>query len=489
MKKLPFLLLFLLNVLASFSQQYDKNWLISYDYFPGSIKRLLLTWNPIMSIDSMYAAINFGTTTITMSDNNGNFLFASNSAIIIDATGNQMLNGDNINMSPCSTMYSHFGSPVPQSTICLPYPEDSNIYYIFHLPCEMSSSNQNPLDFMYTVIDITGNAGLGAVSQKNILLFSDTMALGQLTACRHSDGKSWWIFVPQKNSNVYHRILFTRQGVFQSDTIQCGTILDGQSLGRAVFSSDGKHYARYCIQSGLSLMDFDRCTGRFSNESFISASLLPTSTNPAAGSIEFSPNSQLLYVFTTQYVFQYNLNDSIPLANRIILDTAEVYGCPYASNYAYGQLSPDGKILINNTAGNFCISSIEYPDSLGLNCLLTQHSVTFPMPLFAFAAFPNNPNYRLQADTFDCVINSIDQFQYSQPITLYPNPARSKMSMKGDIENGSRLEIYDIQGKLVLPITLFQGQAIDILGLKPGVFILKVFQHKKNVQILRFLVK
>ncbi len=486
MKRLTLILLF--TPLFAYTQQYDKHWLLSYDGGSPSLGnyRLMFTWNPALQIDSTYALINQNYTTITMSDINGSYMFASNGGQIIDVTGHTMLNGANINMNPCSTAYAHIGSPIAHTMLCLPTPGDSNTYYLLHEPCDFSAPFYSPLKLMYSKIDMRGNGGLGEVIEKNVDIFYDSLAAGEIAACKHSDGQSWWVFIPRTNSNVYHRLVLTNYGMMQQDTIQVGHPYTAQEAGTATFSPDGKYYGRFSIHTGLSLMNFDRCTGQMNEILFKGISAFPSNTH--IGSVEFSPNSKVLYVFCLNFILQYDLTALNILSTETNVANLSPIRCPdnLQNGLSYGQLAPDGKIYINGTIGTSCLNYIEYPDSVGTSCNVVQRGLLLPMYICGFSTFPNNPKYRLGPDGQDCGINQLPTVSNSN-IQFFPNPASTRIYISGFYEQSAAIEIHNIEGKKVVAIAYtMKDQSIDVSALSPGFYIVSL--HSKNKTINRRLV-
>jgi hypothetical protein len=65
----------------------------------------------------------------------------------------------------------------------------------------------------------------------------------------------------------------------------------------------------------------------------------------------------------------------------------------------------------------------------------------------------------------------------TKAVSVYPNPVSDRMSILG-LENGTRIEIYDVSGQVVFTKTIQSG-SIDISSLPPGAYVLKA---EGNVQ-------
>ena len=481
MKLFTFIGLLLLGQTA-FSQKHDQNWTLGY----YGANRILLTFNPNLIIDSITTRMNFVISNGAMSDAQGQLLFYTNGDYVADISGDTMFNGRDLNQSNCSTSYSPHGIPLPQSLLILPSPADSNFYYIFHTTCDIDSS---PLGearkLMYTTIDMTLNGGLGGVVQKNIPIFYDLLTTGLLTSCKHGNGKDWWIFVPQYQTNTYHRILLTSSGII-ADTIQYGTTHPGQSHpNRAVFSQDGEWYCRYDVNTGMSLMHFDRCYGIFSDELFKPASFFPNSML-FTGACEFSQSSRFLYITSIMEVNQFDLAAVDILNSQVTVASLDTFNCPFNVNLTWPTLAPDGKIYINSSAGNLCISYIDQPDSPGVACNVIKHGLTFPIAISNLSTFPNNPNYRLGVK--DCSTGMTDVEQIA--IHLFPNPSSEYFYIEGiALRDIKRINIYSYDGRLVSSINKMAGNKLDVSSLPSGVYVVNIISDrqvfKANAVVIR----
>ena len=68
----------------------------------------------------------------------------------------------------------------------------------------------------------------------------DTLDFGKLSACRHANGRDWWIIVARYTFNEFHRFLLTPTGLEWVGTQQIGdkVIIGG---GQAFFTPDGNN--------------------------------------------------------------------------------------------------------------------------------------------------------------------------------------------------------------------------------------------------------
>lgn len=56
------------------------------------------------------------------------------------------------------------------------------------------------------------NGGLGSVISKNYILINDSMNVGKIAACKHGNGRDWWIVIHRVNTNRFFKFLLTPYG-------------------------------------------------------------------------------------------------------------------------------------------------------------------------------------------------------------------------------------------------------------------------------------
>lgn len=398
----------ILNLLLTltFAQNHDYHWQLggwgSSTSDPEDTLRgiTVIDFKDSLSHPSVYydndVFVKYSYTNATIADSIGNYLFTFNGRYIADASGEVMENGDALSDSG-----DEYGASIPQGGLILPLPDSKNKYILFHQEWKYIDPRIGIAGYkMYaSVIDMTANEGLGAVVSRKNLLIQDTMGWGKLTATKHANGRDWWIIAPSYNSDIYYRLLVTSSGAKVLPAQSTG-LFHQNSLGQAHFTPNGKKYVNY---SGLSvyegeflyLYEFDRCSGLLSDPQ--SYDFYPGRFE--YGSVCFSPNSDLLYLFKHDEIYQYDLTKMDVFQNRSLVGIKDDYldhipGTNFYSTYSFftGQLGPDGKIYIFSYGPNRLISTIDYPDRLGESCGVSPHSVhlnTFNQ------SFPNFPHYRL----------------------------------------------------------------------------------------------
>ncbi|TRZ42780.1 T9SS type B sorting domain-containing protein [Robertkochia solimangrovi] len=322
----------------------------------------------------------------SISDSSGNLLFYTDGSTVYNRNHNVMLNGTNLYGDVSST----------QSAIIVPKPEFDNIYYIFTVDTSVGQ-NDPDFGFNYSVVDMSADNGLGAITIKNQSLLANCSE--KLSAvvkdCRQ---KTFWVVTMGFNSpsdqyfNAFYAYEVSSAGIGNPvKSVISGSPIEDQR-GYLKFSPDGTKLAAANAVSGLTLFDFDATSGTVSNRQTLSSVMFPYG-------LEFSPNNRFLYVHSSNdqfqpphdsYLTQYDLDAANISTSRVILDRRNIYRGAL-------QLGPNGKIYrtISNdyTEGTNYLGVIENPDQpnatythnaiyLGVGHLATQGLPPFVQSFF-----------------------------------------------------------------------------------------------------------
>lgn len=480
------ILFFFGSINFCFSQQGINNiWLMGYNGGYGETRMDFFSGQP--AIDSFPIPMDFNHTLSTISDDQGNLLFYTNGVYIADATHDTMFNGSGINPGA----YANFvpdGLLIPQGTLILKKPGNNSLYYLFHNTVDNYPVNDSYAFSLYlTVIDMNGNSGLGSVLLKNYPLISDSLNVGKISSCRHANGRDWWVVCHRANSDKYYKLLVTPYTlpIVSSQNIGLYHYWDA---GQAKFSPDGNRFAYYHYHNGLEIMDFDRCTGMFSN------CVTDTTIPIVAGNcgMEFSPNSSVLYTTTVLRVHQYDLTTTNVIASRSEVaywDSFAQPGIPQLGAYlCIPQLAPDGKIYIATGNGTTYLGRINYPDSIGTACDVAQHSVQ--LFTYNFNTLPNHPNYflgKIPGSPCDTILGvGIDELQ-DITVRVYPNPSSGNFTLSFPVQSQTgEAEIYDVNGKIVHKEFLAiwsQFKKLELSHLPNGIYICRMKWEARSLSI------
>jgi|GEM_PF-347225 len=307
----------------------------------------------------------------TISDSSGQLLFYTDGATVWDKTHVIMPNG--------TGLLGDFSST--QSAIIVPKPNTPNVYYIFTV-----DDQAGPDGLSYSEVDLTLNGGNGDITGvKNILLH--TPVTEKISATKKSNGIDYWVVAHAWDSDEFLSYSVTDLGVITTPIISSiGHIHEeiipnyySQTLGYMKFSPNGNRLAlakSNDIINFIEIFDFNDITGIVTNPIYIDGIFnvdLVEGKQTGPYGIEFSPNSNLLYVSdigpnnTKIHQFNISLTNTIDIidSRQLLLDD----GLRGAL-----QLASDGKIYISNY-GNSFLDVIGSPNTIGIGANYTVNSV------------------------------------------------------------------------------------------------------------------
>lgn len=418
-------------------------------------------------------------------DSDGNFLFYSNGMDIGNSNGDTMTGGTQLTDSIYYSIFYQVGNPNAQGVLILP--KSGTEYYVFNHSVSDTGYNNHipsPDRFRYSIVDMAEDSGRGTIISKRNLLYDKMFGDGRLTACRHANGRDWWVIHRGYSNNCYHKYLATPCGVEIKD-IQC--LGEGSYevdwVGQAAFSPDGNHYASITENSTVVLVDFDRCSGTFSNPRWFSyppippymcdTTIAPTCTG--GDGLCFSPSGRFLYVNSIYYLDQFDLWADTIENSRVTLG---IYDSTYQSfgPFSHEYLCPDGHIYIDSYQGGTSkYSLITKPDEKAPACNFQKES--FWVPTNNANSISNYPNMRLGKLTgSNCdTISSIDGINAESPfrVKIFPNPASTHLNIDilnyEDYNSINCFLLYTVSGELVAKVPLtYLSTSLDVSRLAGG---------------------
>ncbi|MEM6685949.1 MAG: T9SS type B sorting domain-containing protein [Bacteroidota bacterium] len=260
-----------------------------------------------------------------------------------------------------------------QSSIIIPNPGNPNLFYVFTTDVvdAYSTATAPSNGFNYSVVDMSLNGGMGAVTVKNVNLLANTSE--KVSATLSSDG-NYWVITHRINSFYAYKV--TTAGVNQTPTVSStpNAVTDFRNIrGNMKISPNGSTLAiAHTIfepnQTGeLFIYDFDATTGMVSNEQFISSEI-------AFYGVEFSSSSELLYTsgkvilsnfLTKIQLLQYDLTaNDIPATRHVVHDYPTAQVTPSLAGSL--QLGLDKRIY--HALPVSYLSTINFPNLVGASC-------------------------------------------------------------------------------------------------------------------------
>ena len=342
MKKILTYLFFFVFVISN-AQKEASNW-----YFGDNAG---IKFNADGSVTSLTnGALGTDEGCASISDKDGNLLFYTDGITVWNRLHQSMPNGTGLYGDPSST----------QSAIIVPKPEDANIYYIFTVDTQVGNDYINN-GFNYSIVDLSLNGGLGDIvdNSKNInLLERSTEKISAVL--KDCITQSIWVITlssfsghPNGNFNTFHAYEVSSTNFNTSSVTSTIPGLNvnpesGEVRGYLKFSPDGKKLAIANTNEYFYIFDFDPATGIVSNQTTINIDFRNVNSKPqSAYGLEFSPNSNILYVSSfydfflpdKQYgaLLQYDLTAADIADSEVVLDDRQTYRGAL-------QLGPNGKI-------------------------------------------------------------------------------------------------------------------------------------------------
>jgi gliding motility-associated-like protein len=334
--------------------------------------------NPMPLLDSQ---IDTTEGCATLSDEFGNLLFYTDGVSVWNRNHQIMDNGTGLLGNPSST----------QSAIIVPTPNDNSKYYVFTVD-QLGQTN----GLRYSIIDLNLDGGLGAITTKNILLFSPS--LEKITSVRHSNGVNFWLISHRYNSNQFVVYEITPTGINTPITSNVGLTINNdtqRTIGYLKSSPDGQFIAiaNANSNSAMQLFNFNNLTGQLN----LTSTSVVGINNMGAYGLEFSSNSKLLYMSVIDYddkkskIYQFNIesqDETIINQSKTLVGEYDSSGTNDEGTLAALQLAPNQKIYIARNKLPL-LAAINNPNIIGTGCNFELNAVDleFNNCLYGLPAF------------------------------------------------------------------------------------------------------
>ena len=468
MKKLNLTLLLFFSFTISFGQGfYNHQWLLGNFFFIQDPKGRIVFDSASFVHSVEYRKMPFLGTEATICDAQGNFLMSSNGIWIANATNDTMLNGSGLNPNGITSNWP-FGLPMTNNAMFLPFPGDTNKYLLFHHTGTDDGVGLPATELYFSKIE-TNNA-IDSVVNKNQIVFSDTLNWG-IGACKHANGRDWWIVMIKHNTSIIYKVLITTNGIYSVSQQNLFTPLAKYTSMQLIFSNDGNKFAYSTYQLGtnnssLILFDFDRCNGNFS---FIDSFGL--TTNQYIWGNSFSSSGKLVYACSSTNIFQINIDsltvDTVATYDGFISPPGQTC-C--ATSFWNMYLAANGKIYITSGSSVQHIHEMNFPDSVGLACDVQQHAIDLGSYLH-LRAVPNHPNYNLGpvvGSACDTLTIGVEELKHDFKFSISPNPTSDgyiKLVYLLPQNKSGVFEVFNITGQLIYQMNLTPWSTLQFIKL------------------------
>lgn len=394
------------------------------------------------------------TNAANMSSSSGQLLFYTNGWTLMDRNGQVVQGADSLSPTPYSyndLLYG--GNNFPQNSLFIQHDSDSSLYTMVHTTMFDSDISRGPLTVWRSKFKINADSTISVI-EKNIELINDTVEFLGITACKHANGRDWWVMIKNQFTTKSHLLLFTPDTII-SDLIETpgAALFDEGAL--KVFSPNGNYYATYTSHGGgLRLYQFDRCAGSLSLMSIIPD---PNPATYAGFGLTFSPNSRFLYLSNLQYIYRIDMQSNLQPS-----DLQQVYSYTPFMDSAFGylnvfhvmELGGDGKIYQSGSGGCRYYATIDHPDELNLANIGYHHFTDFKIPYYNNHTLTNHVNYSLgplpgsPCDTLGLTVGKL--LLNAPQLNISPNPNNGNFNINFSVQKTSGLlEIYDLNGQFL----------------------------------------
>lgn len=347
---------------SGFAQAQNNNWVFGLNArvnFNTPTPNGLLSSQ--MSSNEQCASVSHPTT--------GNLLFYTDGIKVWNANHIGMPNGNNLQGGPFTS-----GS---QGVMIVPFPENTNKYYIFTLDELEFDSPPLYSGLKYSVVDMTLNGGLGDVDVnfKNVPLYSDSLT-EKMTVVRSEEIRGYWVIVHRCNRNEFLSFKISGCDVSAVPVVSAvGTPLIGGPdpnyrlpyFGSIKANPDGNRIGLPIDGSKfIEFFDFNKTTGVLSNPLKVEVTDNTPTTPPTdvrKYGCCFSPDGSKFYFSNTISVFQLNLSayDSLSIATSCTNVGTPI--SPFQIEHA-----PNGKLYVAAAGSNNQLAVISNPNAVGAAC-------------------------------------------------------------------------------------------------------------------------
>ena len=432
-------------------------------------------------------------------DTSGSLLFYTNGQYISNRNNDTLFNSQNFNPGWLTNIYFPYGMGLPQGAFTIPRPNHYGQYYVFHESgelCDVSGRTvSQPTHLSCSMVDMSLDGGLGGIDPnfKNKFVINDTLIYGRMTGTRHANGRDWWVVVHRSDSDLYYKLLVTPDSIYGPYPQNIGRQDHWEKFTQqCTFSPDGSKYAMMLtvdtstLYNIIDLMDFDRCSGQFSNAREV---IVPDSFLLYAG-CSFSPNSRYLYISDQIEIYQYDTWDPFMNANVQLVAQWDSFVSPLKTKFYFHSLAPDGRIYISTSEGSNVFHYIENPDLLGLACNVIQNS--FFLPTVNNFCMPNAPNFSLGPLTgslCDTINTVVEQTEISSPaLNLTYQSAWQSVIVNASKLKGKNINVYltDISGRILFvdegkTIAGYFTKNIPMDNFTTGIYLVTIVTEKEKV--------
>jgi gliding motility-associated-like protein len=259
----------------------------------------------------------------------GQLMFYTDGVTVWNAQNNPMPNGTGLRGGVTQLSST-------TAAVIIPRPGSASQYYVVCIDEQFSNNG-----ITYSLVDMSLAGGLGDVvaSEKNIPLYQTTSE--KLCVVPNAAGDGYWLISHDMSADSYIAFSVNASGIANTPVVSTVGDSHGNGSGHLKISRDfTKMAVGNLFSNAIELFSFNNSSGQFQSLFSVPFSF---GTSTFYG-VEFSPNSQLLYISNLTSVVQYDLSSltatDVEASAYVVID----YG--FFSQPASLQLGPDDRIYI-----------------------------------------------------------------------------------------------------------------------------------------------
>ena len=415
-----------------FCQKQDYTWILGYSssklYSDTNIGTTIVRFadeQMRMKRDTIEANLN-GTCSVISDPTTGDLILYSDGCRVWDHRHKRVKGLEEINRD--SYFWgSYYGTDLAQNILILPDPSADHTYRLIYLWFDKIKYDTvfRANKLRSTLVNMK-DPDKPIVLHKDLDIHYESFSVIGLTACRHANGRDWWIVVPTRHSHDKVVFLLDPEGLKFSNKYVSGIKSRTMGYGNAAFSPDGKTYGwlseedRALDGGFIELFDFDRCEGKLSNHR-----LRQVKDNNGLWGNAFSPNNQYWYYSGGNYLFRENKAEFLEPEKRILIDSPDaIPGKQFQCTFGRLIHAPDGKFYLFVISTTRCVSVIDFPDAQNIEDIGWRRDGLKLLTING-RTFPNFPNYRLGpldgsiCDTLGLNNTPFARYRYDQDSSRY----------------------------------------------------------------------
>ncbi len=289
------------------------------------------------------------------------------------------------------------GFPYHDGALVLPIPESDQEYSIIYFFAEPHPTWIFQISgFMEARVKVNMDSSYALLSKDQFITPHHYWYTTRVNACRHANGRDWWLLVSEFDSPIYYSYILDPSGIHLDHQGDAGSTIE-YGYGQSIFSNNGNYMVRVdAIQQSdeqnISLFSFDRCSGDLN---LIDVFHTKKAFLPGAA---FSPSERYLYADDNTHLWQWDLLVEDIAASKTLVDSFDGFIEPgpggFETSFAPMALAPDGRIYIAPSSGSSKrFHVIDRPDLPAPDCRFLQHYLN--LVKWNARSMPNIPNFRL----------------------------------------------------------------------------------------------